>query len=143
MIVWGLVSMGFMFLKGTTMFYAMRFLLGVAEAGFFPGIVYYLSQWFPPLQRARAISRFMIALPLSAAIGNPVGAWLLQLDGRLGMAGWQWVVLLEGVPTVLLGISVLRFLPDGPRDARWLRPDERAWLLARLEREREASPARA
>lgn len=143
MVSWGLVAAAMMFVRTPMQFYAMRFLLGIAEAGFFPGIVYYLSEWFPAAQRARAISRFMIALPLSGAIGNPVGVWLLQLDGRMGLAGWQWLFLLEGLPSVLLGISVLRLLPDGPRDARWLPPDERAWLLARLERDREESPAPA
>ena len=117
MITWGLVAAAMMFVRTPIQFYGLRFLLGVAEAGFVPGIIYYLSGWFPAAQRARALSRFMIAIPISAAIGNPLGAWLLELDGLRGLAGWQWLFLLEGIPAVLLGFAVLA-LP--PRPPRWL-----------------------
>jgi MFS family permease len=107
MITWGLVAAAMMFVRTPIHFYTLRFLLGVAEAGFFPGIVYYLSGWFPAVHRARALSRFMTAIPISVAIGNPLGAWLLGLDGMRGLAGWQWLFLLEGIPSVVLGFAVL------------------------------------
>jgi ACS family tartrate transporter-like MFS transporter len=143
MVSWGLIATAMLLVRTPMQFYVLRFLLGVAEAGFFPGIVYYLSQWFPAAQRARVMSRFMIAIPLSSAIGNPLGALLLRLDGRGGLSGWQWLFLLEGLPSVLLGIAVLRWLPDRPEEARWLAPDERAWLVARRERERATAPTAA
>jgi len=141
MITWGLVAAAMMFVHTPIQFYTLRFLLGVAEAGFFPGIVYYLSGWFPAPQRARALSRFLTAIPLSAAIGNPLSAWLLGLDGLRGLAGWQWLFLLEGIPPVLLGFAVLAFLPDQPAGARWLSVDQRDWLAARLRQDADESPA--
>ena len=99
--------------------------IGIAEAGFFPGIVYYLSEWFPAVQRGRALARFMIAVPLAGAIGNPISAWLLELDGCYGLAGWQWVFLLEGLPSVLAGFTVLAILTDRPAQARWLSDTQR------------------
>jgi MFS transporter, ACS family, tartrate transporter len=141
MITWGLVSAAMMFVHTPIQFYALRFLLGVAEAGFFPGIVYYLSGWFPAPQRARALSRFLTAIPISAAIGNPLGAWLLGLDGLRGFAGWQWLFLLEGIPSLLLGFTVLAVLPDHPAGARWLSVEQRDWLTARLRRDADESPA--
>jgi ACS family tartrate transporter-like MFS transporter len=135
MISWGLIASAMMFMRTPLHFYLLRFFLGVAEAGFFPGIIYYLSQWFPAPQRARAISRFMIAIPLAAAVGSPLGGWLLRLDGRLGMAGWRWLFLVEGVPSVLLGFAVIALLTDRVEDARWLSNQERAWLIARLRRD--------
>jgi len=116
MISWGLVATAMMFVQTPIQFYVLRFLLGVAEAGFAPGIIYYLSGWFPAPQRARALSRFLIAIPISAAIGNPLSAWLLGLDGLRGLAGWQWLFLLEGIPPVLLGFVVLAV----PRSSCWL-----------------------
>jgi MFS transporter, ACS family, tartrate transporter len=110
----------------------LRFLLGVAEAGFFPGIIYYLGEWFPSPQKARAISRFIIATPLASAFGNPIGGVILGLNGRLGLAGWRWLFLIEGIPSVLLGISVLMVLTDRVDDARWLSGEQRDWLTARL-----------
>ena len=130
-----------MFVHTPIQFYSLRFLLGVAEAGFAPGIVYYLSGWFPAPQRARALSRFLIAIPISAAIGNPLSAWLLGLDGLRGLAGWQWLFLLEGIPPVVLGFGVLAFLPDHPAGARWLPVEQRDWLTARLRRDADESPA--
>jgi len=102
MITWGLLAAAMMFVRGPLSFYGLRFLLGVAEAGFFPGIIYYLSSWFPAAERARAIARFMIAIPLSSVVGGPVSGALLGLNGRLGLAGWQWLFLLEGLPAVVL-----------------------------------------
>jgi len=102
MITWGLLAAAMMLVRGPLSFYGLRFLLGVAEAGFFPGIIYYLSSWFPAAERARAIARFMIAIPLSSVVGGPVSGALLGLNGRLGLAGWQWLFLLEGLPAVVL-----------------------------------------
>jgi MFS transporter, ACS family, tartrate transporter len=135
MISWGLLSAGMMFVEGTTSFYGMRFLLGVAEAGFLPGIVYYLSQWFPREQRARAVSWFMIGIPLSVVFGGPLSGYLLGFDGRMGLQGWQWLFLVEGLPAVVLGFVVLGFLTDKPADARWLSVEQRQWLSERLQLE--------
>jgi MFS transporter, ACS family, tartrate transporter len=133
MITWGIISAGMMFVQGTTSFYAMRFLLGIAEAGFLPGIVYYLSQWFPREQRARAVSWFMIGIPLSLVFGAPLSGWLLDnFDGHLGLQGWQWLFIIEGAPAVALGFVVLGFLTDKPADARWLAPEQREWLAERI-----------
>jgi ACS family tartrate transporter-like MFS transporter len=139
MITWGLISAGMMFVQGTYSFYAMRLLLGVAEAGFLPGIVYYLSQWFPREQRARAVSWFMIGIPLSVVFGAPLSGWLLGFDGHLGLKGWQWLFIVEGLPAVVLGLVVLVFLTDKPSDARWLKPQQRDWLTARIESEHAAA----
>jgi ACS family tartrate transporter-like MFS transporter len=122
-------------------FYALRFLLGVAEAGFFPGIIFYLTYWYPAPERARAYATFLAAIPVCGVIGGPISGALLGLDGRLGLRGWQWVFLLEGIPSVLVGLAVLALLPDRPRDARWLRPAERAWLEERMEAERAHRPS--
>jgi ACS family tartrate transporter-like MFS transporter len=138
-ISWGLLASAMMLVRSAEAFYAVRFLLGAAEAGFFPGVVYYLGQWFPERQRARAISAFMLGVPLSVAIGGPLGGSLLSLDGRSGLAGWQWLFILEGVPAVLLGVAALRWLTDRPEDAGWLSAAEREWLRARLDEERRLS----
>jgi sugar phosphate permease len=140
-ISWGLIASAMMFVRTPLHFYLLRALLGLAEAGFFPGIVYYLSLWFPAAQRARALSRFITAVPLSAMIGNPLGGWLLGFDGTLGLRGWQWVFLVEGIPSVLLGLVTLRFLTDRPEQARWLSAEQRDWLVARLRRDEDASAA--
>jgi ACS family tartrate transporter-like MFS transporter len=137
MITWGLIAAGMMFVRGPVSFYVVRFLLGIAEAGFFPGIIFYLSEWFPSDARARAIARFMIAIPVSGMIGGPISGALLGLSGQLGLTGWQWLFLLEGVPAVVLGFAVLRYLPDRPEDAAWLEPEQRRWLLERLASERD------
>jgi MFS transporter, ACS family, tartrate transporter len=131
-----LLSSAMMFVEGPLSFYGLRFLLGVAEAGFFPGIIYYLGNWFPAPARARAISWFMTAIPISAVIGGPVSGALLGLNGVAGLAGWQWLFLLEGIPSVVLGIAALWFLTDRPADAAWLNTEERASLDAILSAER-------
>jgi ACS family tartrate transporter-like MFS transporter len=135
MITWGLISAGMMFVQGETSFYVMRVLLGIAEAGFLPGIVYYLSQWFPRTHRAKAVSWFMIGIPLSIVFGGPLSGWLLGFDGHLGLQGWQWMFLVEGLPAVFLGFVVLGFLTDKPTEARWLTAEQREWLAARIESE--------
>jgi len=132
MILWGIVSMAFMFLKGTTMFYIMRFLLGAAEAGFFPGVILYLTYWFPARERARTIAMFVVGGVLAGVIGSPISGALLQLDGLGGLAGWQWLFFLEGLPAVLMGLVVLFVLPNGPQDARWLSPAQKEWIQGRL-----------
>lgn len=141
MISWGIIATGLMFVRTPTQFYALRFLLGVAEAGFFPAIMYYLSQWYPAAMRARSGAWFMIAIPLSGTIGGPLGGWLLDLNGRGGIAGWQWLFLIEGVPSIVLGLVVLRYLTEQPQDARWLTAAQRDWLVERLRRDREEHPA--
>ena len=142
-VTWGLLASAMLFARGPLSFYALRFLLGIAEAGFFPGVVYYLGLWFPAQHRARATARFMIGIPLSGLVGGPVGGALLALDGRLGLAGWQWLFLLEGVPAVLLGAVTLRWLTDRPADAAWLTDAQRAWLAGRLAAEQGAPGAAA
>jgi ACS family tartrate transporter-like MFS transporter len=141
MLTWGLIASGMMFVRTPAQFYTLRFLLGAAEAGFFPGVIYYLSQWYPAERRARAISRFMIAIPLSSVIGGPLGGWLLGLHGLLGLEGWQWLFLVEGIPSILLSVAVLAFLTDRIEDARWLTGEQRAWLATSIARERDDSPA--
>jgi len=139
MISWGVIASAMMFVRSPNHFYVLRFLLGVAEAGFFPGIVYYLTQWFPAKRRARAASRFMIAIPLSGVVGGMFGGLLLGLDGRMGLSGWQWLFLLEGLPSILLGFVVLVYLTDKPSDAAWLGDAQRSWLVAQMQRDKEAS----
>jgi ACS family tartrate transporter-like MFS transporter len=129
MITWGLLAAALLFTQGPVSFSVLRLLLGVAEAGFFPGIVYFLTFWYPNAARARAIAAFMIGIPLSGVIGGPVSGALLGLDGLLGLQGWQWLFLVEGIPAVILGFIVLGFLTDEPKDARWLTPEERTALV--------------
>ena len=142
MITWGLISAGMMFVQGETSFYVMRLLLGAAEAGFLPGIVYYLSQWFPRAERARAVSWFMIGIPLSIVFGGPLSGWLLGFEGHLGLHGWQWMYLAEGLPAVFLGFVVLGFLTEKPADAKWLEPAQREWLSRTIEAEHQAAESR-
>jgi MFS transporter, ACS family, tartrate transporter len=123
-------------------FYVLRFLLGVAEAGFFPGIIFYLCDWFPQNQRARAVSWFMLAIPLSVVIGGPLAGVLLGMDGYLGLAGWQWLFLVEGLPAVVLGIFVYFFLDDRPEEARWLTAEEKTWLTREIRSEQEHARSR-
>ena len=132
MLTWGLLAMGMMFVRTPVEFYVMRFLLGVAEAGFFPGVIFYLSEWFPARLRARVISRFYVALPLSSTFMGAVAGPLLHLQGRLGLAGWQWLFLLEGLPSVLFSWVLWRLLTDKPKDAAWLSTEEREWLVREL-----------
>ncbi len=132
MLTWGLLAAGMMFVRTPLQFYVMRFLLGLAEAGFFPGVILYLTHWFPADYRGRAISRFYIAWPLSSVFMGAVAGALLNLHGRLGLAGWQWLFLLEGLPAVAMSAVIFRLLPDRPRDARWLSSEEASWIEERL-----------
>ena len=136
-ITWGLLACAMIFVRTPAQFYTVRFLLGVAEAGFFPGVLYYLSQWFPMTYRARAISAIVIGIPLSGALGGPLGGALLGLSGVGHLSGWQWLFLIEGLPPVLLGIAALGYLTDRPEDARWLSGEQQRWLSHRLEQERQ------
>jgi ACS family tartrate transporter-like MFS transporter len=143
MVVWGLVSMGTMFVRDATTFYAARVLLGVAEAGFFPGMVLYLTYWIPAAERARTGALFMMAAPVAMIIGAPISQALLGLDGIAGLRGWQWMFLIEGLPAVVLGVLSLWVLTDTPEQATWLPPTERARLAATMRHEREARAAAA
>lgn len=137
MITWGLVSCSMIFIRGPRSFYVMRFLLGAAEAGFFPGMILYLKHWFPSRARARAVAWFMTANPLAGVIGSPISGSLLGIHAK-GLAGWQWLFLMEGAPAILLGVAVLWILSETPKDARWLRDDERKWLVDELSAEERA-----
>lgn len=139
MIVWGLVSLGFMFLNGTTMFYVMRFLLGAAEAGFFPGIILYFTYWFPAHERARTVAMFATGGVIAGVVGSPISGALLEMNGVGGLAGWQWLFLIEAIPAILMGVVVLIMLPNRPRDARWLNPAQKAWIQQRLDEEAAAA----
>ncbi|WP_255462247.1 MFS transporter [Granulicella sp. WH15] len=136
MITWGIIATGMMFVQGPHSFYFMRFFLGVSEAGFFPGMILYLTYWFPSRERARAVARFMTATSIAGVVGGPLSGALLKLDGRAGLHGWQWLFLVEGVPTILFGISVLFVMKDHPDDAAWLSDAEKHWLDKELERDR-------
>ena len=137
MFTWGIIAAGMAFIAGETSFLTMRALLGAAEAGFFPGIIFYLTLWFPGTYRARVTGLFMACIPLSAAIGAPFSTSLLYLDGMLGYRGWQWMFLLEGLPSVILGVVTYYYLTGSPAEAKWLKPNERSWLDGRLQAESE------
>ncbi len=139
MISWGLVATAMALVGGETSFYAMRFLLGVAEAGFFPGIILYLTYWFPARERARIVSLFMAAVPLATVVGAPLSGALLELHGLGGLKGWQWLFVVEGLPAVLLGVVALKFLDDRPEAARWLNTEERQALTGTLAAEAKAT----
>ncbi|VVE10198.1 MFS transporter [Pandoraea cepalis] len=141
MVTWGIISAAMAFVQGTTSFYIVRFLLGAAEAGFFPGIILYLSFWFPARHRAGVTALFMAAAPLSTAIGSPISAALLQMHGLAGLAGWQWMFVLEAVPALVLGVVVFFYMTDKPEQAKWLKDDERTWLVDTMRAEA-ASKAR-
>ena len=137
MITWGLVSGSFMFVRTPAMFYFLRFLLGIAEAGFFPGIILYLTYWCPSDRRARMITLFMTGIPIAGIIGGPLSGWIMQsLAGVKGLAGWQWLFLIEAIPALVMGVAVIIYLDNGIRSARWLREDEKALLERNLERDR-------
>jgi MFS transporter, ACS family, tartrate transporter len=136
MVSWGLVSIAMMFVRSAAAFYALRFLLGATEAGFFPGIIFYLTQWTPARERARTVAAFMTATLVAGVIGGPVSGALLTLHGVLGLAGWQWLFLLEGAPSVVLGFVVLGVLTNRPEEAAWLTAAEKGALVATLARER-------
>ncbi len=130
MLTWGLLAVGMMFVKTPVQFYVVRFLLGMAEAGFFPGAVFYLAQWFPSTMQARAVSRLYLGPPLGAFVMGSLAGALLNLQGTLGLAGWQWLFLVEGLLPVVLSLIFLIYLPDTPTEARWLNSEEQAWLLS-------------
>ncbi|MDE2364154.1 MAG: MFS transporter [Hyphomicrobiales bacterium] len=136
MITWGVISACMAFVRGANSFYFMRFILGAAEAGFFPGVLLYLTYWLPAAHRGRLIAFFGIAIPAATFVGSPIGGVLLTLDGAFGLRGWQWLFILEGIPSVLLGFVCLFWLTDRPEQARWLDADQRAWLCAELDREK-------
>lgn len=140
MVTWGIIACGMAFIQTAGQLYGMRLLLGAAEAGFTPGIIYYLSRWFPSSNRARAMSFFYIAAALASVFGLPLSGALLQMDGLLGFAGWRWLYFVEGLPAVVLGFVVLRYLPDSPRDARWLAPAQRDWLEGTIAAESARAP---
>jgi MFS transporter, ACS family, tartrate transporter len=132
MISWGLVSAATIFVTGPWSFYLLRFLLGAAEAGFFPGVAFYLGHWFPAEYRTRVIAWFMVAIPISSVVGGALSGALLQMEGILGLSGWKWLFILEGLPVTLLGIAVLLVLTERPEDATWLTEEERQIILARV-----------
>jgi ACS family tartrate transporter-like MFS transporter len=140
MVTWGLIACGMAFIQNATQLYMMRLLLGAAEAGFTPGIIYYLSRWFPQRHRARAMAFFYIAAALASVIGLPLSGALLKLDGLVGFAGWRWLYFVEGLPAVILGFVVLRLLPDEPHHARWLSPEQRDWLTSSIAGESANAP---
>ncbi|HEY0458092.1 MAG TPA: MFS transporter [Pyrinomonadaceae bacterium] len=140
-ISWGIIAMLMGFIRNSTEFYIARFLLGAAEAGFFPGVIVYLSHWFRAQDRAKAVAMFMAAIPVSNIIISPISGWILGL-GWLGFSGWRWVFILEAVPAVILGIVTVFYLTDRPKDAAWLAEDERAWIENELAREKEIKKAR-
>jgi MFS transporter, ACS family, tartrate transporter len=137
-ITWGLVASAMALVSGQTSFLVVRFLLGTAEAGLFPGMLLYLTYWFPSAYRARVNAALVLAIPASGLVGGPLGSSLLELNGFLGLTGWRWMFILEGVPSIILGLVVLRRLTDHPAQAAWLRGDQRQWLEATLARERAA-----
>ncbi len=131
-LTWGIIAILMVFIRTPVSFYGARFLLGMAEAGFFPGVMYYLTLWFPRETRARTVSYFYVALPLSGTVMGSLAGFLLGLNGWLGVAGWQWLFLVEGTPAVLLGALLFFILPDGPAEAKWLSDEERGWLVSRM-----------
>lgn len=143
MVSWGILATAMMFIHTSAQFYVVRFLLGIAEAGFFPAVIYYIAQWYPIGYRARAAAVFLVAIPLSQVLSGAIGGSLLGLDGTASLFGWQWLFLIEGIPSFVLGIVVWFYLTDRPSEAHWLPMIDRDWLVARLEQERKTftSPA--
>jgi MFS transporter, ACS family, tartrate transporter len=141
MVTWGIISALMSLVSGETSFYVLRFLLGVAEAGFFPGIILYLTYWYPAEYRARFLAAFAIAVPVSTVIGAPISGLLLGLDGVMGLKGWQWLFIIEGLPSTLLGIVTWFYLTDKPERASWLTAEQKAWLAAKLNAETAAKQA--
>jgi MFS family permease len=133
MITWGFLAGAMAMVRGPQSLYLLRLLLGAAEAGFFPGVILYLTYWFPAEYRARIIGLFTVAIPVSSFLGSPISAALLATDGWLGLRGWQWMFIIEAIPAVLLGLACLVVLSDRPADAAWLSEEERRWLLGRLQ----------
>ena len=142
MISWGLISAATIFVKGAWSFYLLRFLLGAAEAGYFPGVAFYLGHWFPAQYRTRAIAWFMVAIPISSVVGGALSGALLQMDGILGLAGWKWLFILEGLPVAVLGVVTLFVLTEKPEDAAWLTDAERALVIDRVRTESKENEVR-
>lgn len=138
MLTWGVISGSMAFVEGPISFYVLRFLLGAAEAGFFPGIILYLSYWFPARHRASVTAMFMAAAPISTALGSPISGALLMMDGIMGLQGWQWLFIIEAIPALLLSVVIWHFLTDRPEKAAWLKQDERDWLASEMNAERAA-----
>ena len=136
MITWGVIAAANAFIVGPSSFYVVRLLLGAAEAGFFPGVTFFLAAWFPAQYRARVLAWFLVAIPVSSLIGGPISGLLLQMDGLWGLAGWQWMFIIEGLPASLVGFFILKMLSDRPEEAEWLDLDERAALMAMLAEDR-------
>jgi MFS transporter, ACS family, tartrate transporter len=143
MITWGILAAAMVFVQGTTSFAVLRFLLGAAEAGFYPGVILYITYFFPAAYRGRIVAIFTTGVPLSLFFGSPISTMLLEMHGLFGLAGWKWMFLLEAVPSILLGIACLWMLKDRPADAPWLDADERRWLERRLADDRAAQPEHA
>jgi ACS family tartrate transporter-like MFS transporter len=141
MITWGAVGIGTAFIVGPYTFYLTRFLLGAFEAGFFPGVLLYLTYWFPKEYRARIVATFMCAIPISNFLGSPISGLILQMDGIWELRGWQWLFIVEAIPAVLLGLGALFFLTDRPIQAKWLKPEQREWLTGRLAAEHATATA--
>ncbi|WP_035605447.1 MFS transporter [Haloferula sp. BvORR071] len=142
MIVWGLVSMCFMFIHDKTSFYLLRFLLGAAEAGFFPGVILYLTWWFPAKERAKTVALFALGGVAAGMIGSPISGLLLKMDGIANLPGWKWLFLIEAIPAVLMGLVVLFYLPNRPADAKWLSIPERTWLINKIAAEAQQAEVR-
>lgn len=136
MVVWGIASTATMFATGPNSLYLLRMLVGIAEAGFLPGLLLYLTYWFPAYYRARANALFMIAMPVTMALGSLVSGYILSMDGMLTLKGWQWLFLLEGFPSVLLGAVVWFYLDDSPQKAKWLTDDDKRCLSEMMERDK-------
>jgi MFS transporter, ACS family, tartrate transporter len=141
MVTWGIISTLMATINGEWSFYILRFLLGVAEAGFFPGIILYLTYWYPAEYRGRFLAAFVVAVPMSTVIGAPVSGLLLGLNGAMGLKGWQWLFVIEGIPSVLLGIVTWFYLTDRPEKAEWLNAEQKAWLASKLQAENAAKQA--
>jgi ACS family tartrate transporter-like MFS transporter len=141
MVTWGLIAGSTMFVRSPLQFYILRFFLGAAEAGFFPGVVYYLAHWFPRAQRGRAISRFYFFGPLAVTIMGAASPPLLALNGHFGLSGWQWLFLVEGFPAALVGVAIFLFLPDSPATASWLNPQQSGWIKRELDADAARMPA--
>src|SRR6266481_8385197 len=133
MLTWGAVSAAFALIGGPISFLVLRFLLGAAEAGFFPGVILYLTYWYPAEYRAKIVGIFMVAIPVAGLIGSPISGAILGMDGILGLGGWQWIFILEALPTIVLGILAFIWLTDRPEHARWLAPEQQQWLVAKLQ----------
>jgi MFS transporter, ACS family, tartrate transporter len=140
MVTWGLITVLMAFIRTPTHFYLVRILLGAAEAGFFPGVLVYLTHWFRSEDRAKAGAMFMIAIPVANIIGSPLGGWLLGVHW-FGLQGWRWLFIVEGIPAIVFGAITVFYLTDWPREARWLPPEEREWIIAELEQEAQAKKA--